>query len=179
MSKQEKLVQKQQSLKELSHQVVKENNLYDLKEIVAAMAKTFPIEMQKCIDKAKQLYHANPDRDFYIISHLKVEWFNQQLWKQQFVASLECPRPYLNFTVYKYHRKVDGVEELWSLPDRETLNFYYNNRHLASPDEYKLVKYCIEYKDGTLYRRMQHENGESANKPSLIVHDISQLKGEA
>lgn len=160
----------------MSDQVLKEQERYSLADIVKEMAKTFPQEMQKCIDKAKKLYHANPTRDFYILSHLKVEWFNAHLWRQQFVASLECPRPYLNFTVYKYHRKIDMVEELWSLPDRDTLNFYYNNRHLASPDEYKLVKYCIEYKDGTLYKRMQHENGENPDKPMLIAHDLSQFK---
>lgn len=175
MTKQ-KLEQKLSNLKQLSDQVLKQQEQQDLQDIVKAMAQQFPVGLQNCIDKAKKLYSANPHRDFYIISHVKVEWFNPKLWKQQFAASLECPRPYLNFTVFKYHRKIDMVEELWCLPDRNTLNFYYNNRHLASPDEYKIVKYCIEYKDGTLYKKMQELNGESPDKPMLIAHDINQFK---
>ncbi len=176
IEKREKLNQKQQSLKELSASVLRDLEVYDLKQIIDAMAQKFPAALQKAIDKAKKLYESNPTRDFYIISHIKVEWFNPKVWKQQFVSSLDCPRPYLNFTVFKYHRKLDMVEELWCLPDRETLNFYYKNRHLASPDEYKMVDYCIKYKDGTLYKMMQSLNGESEDKPMLIAHDLSQFK---
>jgi len=174
--KREKFQNKLASLKELSAYVLTNTDTFDLRDIIKAMAEKFPQGMQNCIDNAKKLYESNPHRDFYIISHVKVEWFNPKLWRQQFVSSLDCPRPYLNFTVFKYHRKIDMVEELWCLPDRATLNFYYNLRHLASPDEEKIVKYCVAYKDGTLYRKMQELNGESKDKPFLLVDDLSQFK---
>lgn len=174
--KKERLNSKLASLQQMSAAVLKDTEYYDLRDIVHAMQKKFPEQLQKCIDKGKQTYASNPNRNFYIVSHVKVEWFNPRLWKQQFVATLECPRPYLNFSVYKYHRKTDLVEELWWLPDRQTLEFYYQNRHLASPEEQKLVQYCVWYKDGTLYKRMQHENGESPDKPFLLAHDLSQFK---
>lgn len=168
----EQLKQKLTNLKEFAHKVETAERL-DLQQLMEQMVSTYPDELYKCVERGKELFKANPHRDFYVSSAIKREPLTPKIFKQQFFSSLECPRPYLNFTVFKYHRKTDELELLWTLPDRETLNHYYNNRHVASPEDWTLLKYCIEYKDGTLYKKMQALNGETPDKPSLIVHDPS------
>lgn len=176
LDKKERLEQKLASLKEMSAQVLKNQDEFDKRDLLAAILETYPDGLWKCVDRGRELFKDNPTRDFFIVTHLKSEWFNPKLWKLQFVPTLECPRPYLNFTVYKYHRKTDEIEMIWCLPDRETLNFYYKNRAYASPEDWDLLKWVLAYKDGSLYKKMQELNGESPDKPFLLVDDISQLK---
>lgn len=163
------------SLKEFAHKIQMEQRINAM-ELMEQLVSTYPEQIWKCVDRGKMLFKANPTRDFFVSSALKQEPLTPNIWKNQFFTSLECPRPYLNFTVYKYHRKADELELIWCLPDRETLNFYYKHRHLASLQDYVLLKYCIEYKDGTLWKRMRELNGETEAKPSLIIHDHSIFK---
>lgn len=167
----QELQQKLTTLKDFAHKV-EISERQDLQQLIEQMVSTYPDEIYKTVEKAK-LMCPDKNRDFYICSAIKREPLTPKIFKQQFFWCLECPRPYVNFTVFKYHRKTDELELLWTIPDRETLNHYYNNRMHASPEDWTLLKYCIEYKDGTLYKKMQALNGETPEKPSLIVHDKS------
>lgn len=165
----EQLRQKLQTLKEVAHKIEVAEKL-DLQQLMEQMVSTFPDQLYQTVDKGKREC-PDTNRDFFISSVLWNDPFNHKIFKRQFFWSLECPRPYVNFTVFKYYRKTDEIELIWSIPDRETLNFYYNNRLHASPKDWDLLKYCIAYKDGTLYKRMKELNNETPDKPSLIVHD--------
>lgn len=167
----QKKEEKQKTLQQLSSELLRVQNETDYNELMKKLVETYPDEIWECVDRAKKAFSSNPNRDFYVMSVLTAQPYNRNLWNQKFLYTLECPRPYLNFTVFKYHRKTDELELLWNLPDRDTLNFYYNNRHKASVQDWPLLKYCIEYKDGTLIKKMKALNGESDEKPSLIVHD--------
>ena len=166
------------SLREFAHRIEQSERINAM-ELMEQLVSTYPDQIWICVDRAKELFKSNPNRDFFVSSALKQEPLTPKIWKNQFFPSLECPRPYLNFTVYKYHRKTDELELIWCLPDRETLNHYYNNRHLASPQDFVLLKYCIEYKDGSLWKRMKALNNETEDKPSLIIHDNSIFKTPA
>ena len=65
---------------------------------------------------------------------------------------------------------------IWCLPDKATVEHYYKNRAYASPQDWELLKWVLAYKDGSLYRKMQELNGESKDKPFLLVDDLSQFK---
>lgn len=167
--KQKEFQDKLTTLKEFSSKLEAAERI-EIQQVMEQMVETYPDQLFKCIDRGKEKIK---DRDFYVCSALKREPLTPKVFKQQFFFTIECPRPYVNFTVYKYHRNADNLELLWCIPDRVTVNHYYNNRTLASPGDFQLLKYCIEYKDGTLYRKMQELNKESPDKPSLIVHDPS------
>ena len=89
----EKLDQKLTSLKQMSDQVLKNQDAFDKIELLRGILKTYPDGLWTCVDRGKKLFDANPNRDFFIVTHLKSEWFNPKLWKLQFVPTLECPRP--------------------------------------------------------------------------------------
>ncbi len=171
-STQQELQQKLTTLKDFAHKVeIAESQ--DLQQLMEQMVSTYPEQLYQCVEKGKELYKANPNKDFFVMSALKREPLTPKIFKQQFFSSLECPRPYLNFTLFKYHRKTGQLELIWSIPDRETLNHYYNNRIYASPEDWVILKDVIAYKDGSLYKKMRELNKESDDKPSLIVHDKS------
>lgn len=169
--KQHELRQKLISLKEFAHKI-EVAETFDLQQLMEQMVETYPDQIWECVDKGKAMI-PDQNRDFYVCSTLKREPLTPKIIKNQFFWCFECPRPYLNFTVFKYHRKADELELIWNLPDKETLNHYWRNRHLATPEDYTILKYVIAYKDGSLYKRMQELNKEVPEKPSLIVHDMS------
>lgn len=176
--KQQKLENKKQTLAQLSRELLVNQDKIEFNDMIRKLTETYPDELMKCVERGKEAFKSNPNRDFYVMSALNAQWYNPKLWKQSWMYTLECPRPYLNFTVFKYFRKSDELELLWCLPDRDTLNFYYENRKVANEQDWVLLKYCIAYKDGTLWKRMKALNQEDT-KPSLIVHDLSQLKANA
>lgn len=176
MSKKEAI---QQNLKQLSHKIQQEQDAIDYVELMKKLVETYPDQIWECVDRAKKAYSSNPNRDFYVMSVLTAQPYNRKLWNQKFIHTLDCPRPYLNFTVFKYYRKSDELEHIWTLPDQETLNFYYDNRHLASPNDWAMLKDIIAYKDGSLYKKMQELNGETPEKPSLIVHDYASFQAQS
>ena len=168
-STREELRNKLDTLKQVAHKTLEYESV-DLYQLTEKMVETFPDQLYKAIDWANK---ECPDhnRDFFISTILWNDPFNPKLFKRQWFWSFECPRPYVNFTVFKYHRKSDHIEMIWSIPDRETLNFYYDNRIHASPEDWVILKDVIAYKDGSLYKKMKELNGETPEKPSLIVHD--------
>ena len=62
------------------------------------------------------------------------------------------PTPHFNQTVYLYHRDIDDVEVLWSLPDQDTCTAYYHNRNHVPPSDYPILTQVMNYFDGTIFR---------------------------
>lgn len=105
-----------------------------------------------------------PNKDFYI--EIQVKWeqiFGRerpQLHQYSFVKN-SCPTPQYDQTIYKYHHREDKLEFLWTLPDKDTYNYYVDNAATLHPDRWELLKFVLADKNGELLRQAKILNGES------------------
>jgi hypothetical protein len=117
--------------------------------------------------KTKIFPHA---REFFIVVLTqKIKIFNNAL-RNYFFGRLTCPTPEWDQTVYKYNRKDDCLEFMWTIPDKNTCEYMYYNA-LTIPDEEKeLLKYVIDYKEGNLLKVCKQLNKETEHTGQLLLH---------
>lgn len=110
--------------------------------------------------------------DFYILNTIKNEpIFNKYLpmpvIREYFIALHDCPTPNYDQNLYKYNSKLEQIEFIWSIPDRETAQMLHANKDIVDESERGLLKFVLDYADGTLFRLMKRLNGEQINSPLL------------
>ena len=101
------------------------------------------------------------DGDFYIAALLKKEKLLENVLRNYFVPTLACPTPHFDQTIYKYNAAKEDLEFLWVVPDQETCEVFLENKEKIVPAEQALLKYVLEYYDGTLFNMAKKLNGES------------------
>ena len=106
--------------------------------------------------------------DFYIAALLKKERLFENTLRNYFVPTLACPTPHFDQTVYKYNAKKEDIEFLWVVPDQETCEIFLENRNIIVPKERQLLKYVLDYYDGTLFQLAKRLNGETSN-PGILL----------
>jgi hypothetical protein len=112
------------------------------------------------------------DGDFYILTTVKnEEIFNKYLpmpvLREYFIALKDCPTPNYDQNLYFYNSKLEQIEFIWSIPDRETSQMLHANRDIVDESEKWLLKFVLDYADGTLFRLMKSRNGEQIDSPLL------------
>ncbi len=103
------------------------------------------------------------DGDFYVVALLKKEKTLANVLRNYFVTTLSCPTPHFDQTVYRYHAKKEDLQFLWVVPDKDTAETFLENRDIIVPEERGLLKFVLDYYDGTLFQLAKHLNGETSN----------------
>lgn len=98
--------------------------------------------------------------DFYVVVITKKEPLMQNVLRNYFFHRLSCPTPDYDQTLYKCNAKSDNVELLWCIPDRETCHIFKENAVQIVPEERQLLKYVLDFADGTLFKYAKLANGE-------------------
>lgn len=98
--------------------------------------------------------------DFFVSALLKKEKLLENVLRNYFVASKACPTPSYDQTIYKYNAAKGDIEFIWVVPDRETCLTFKENITKIVPEEQGLLKFILEFYDGTLYKKMKRFNGE-------------------
>lgn len=77
--------------------------------------KSYEEEVWECVDRGRK----DPaiSKDFFITVLFKKERHLQNIIRQYFLYRQSCPTPEYDQTVYKYHRKDDDLEYLWTVPN--------------------------------------------------------------
>jgi hypothetical protein len=113
------------------------------------------------------------DKDFYVCVLAKIEKLLTALGKptlrHYFIGLLACPKPNYQMNLYKYHKDLDALEEIWLLSDKHTCKFLEKNKYNLGEGEAKLLDYYQEYKKGNLFRLMKKLNGEKDDTPELQI----------
>jgi hypothetical protein len=116
-----------------------------------------------CVKDQKKCF----DGDFYVVVLTKKERLMQNVLRGYFFGRLSCPTPDYDQTVYKYGRKDDHLEFLWTIPSYDMVNYMKNNTSHVSAEKYGLLKYVLEFADGTLTRLAKKLNSERADSTLL------------
>jgi len=104
------------------------------------------------------------DGDFYISVLLKKEKLLENVLRNYFIPTKVCPTPGYDQTVYKYDNKKETIELLWVVPDKETCEIFRENFMIIVPGERGLLKYVLDFYDGTLFRLCKKLNGEKMSR---------------
>lgn len=99
--------------------------------------------------------------DFFVQALIKKEKLLDNVIRNYFIPTQACPTPHFDQTLYRYNSKKEDVEFLWVIPDQETCEIFHENKHIIVPAEQGLLKYVLDYYDGTLFRLMKKLNGET------------------
>ena len=126
-------------------------------EIEQEAQKSYLTELFSRVEKDKEIYTG----DFYIVRLLKREQLMPDMLPRGYMFTRHtCPTPQYDQTVFKYHAQDDEIEFLWTVPDLQTAVMLMNNKLYVHPQEYDLLKYVIDFFNGTLDTLAMKENGE-------------------
>lgn len=106
--------------------------------------------------------------DFYIVGILKKERLLDNVLRNYFIPTLACPTPHYDQTLYRYRADKDDIEFVWVIPDKETCEIFKENKEKIVHEERSLLKFILDYHDGTLFRLCKKLNGET-DKPGVAL----------
>lgn len=106
--------------------------------------------------------------DFYIVCLLKRERLLENVLRNYFIATTVCPTPTNDQTVYRYNSAKEDIEFLWVVPDDETCKIFMANKNKIVPEEQGLLKFIMDYYDGTLLQFAKKLNGETTSPGVLL-----------
>lgn len=132
-------------------------------ELQREMHKDYEKHISECIDSHLNAYIG----DFYIEVVTKKERLLQNVLRNYFFATQACPTPTWDQTVYKYHRATGDVEFLWVIPAKDICEMFTVNAIDIDKSERELLKFVLDFNDGTLLNLAKKLNGECVDSPLL------------
>jgi hypothetical protein len=110
------------------------------------------------------------DHDFFVVVLIKKERVLSRITptlRHIYTGMLACPAPFFGMNVYKYHKDLHAIEEIWMMSDPDTCMHLDANKHFIDKYERRLLEYYHQYCDGTLWRRMKTLNNEEHDSPLI------------
>lgn len=115
--------------------------------------------IKKCEESCKS--RSKMEGDFYVVVLLKKEKALEGVFRTYFIASLSCPTPHFDQTVYKYNSHKGTIEFLWVVPDKYLCQEFREFKDECHPEQHALLNYVLSYYSGELYQLSKRLNGES------------------
>jgi hypothetical protein len=97
---------------------------------------------------------------FYVVILTgKPAFYERTITRYPFVRR-SCPTPETDQTVFRFDRKNNTLEELWTIPDKETCAIMMNNASQVDPKEWQLLGNIYQYHNGNLLKMAKKLNKE-------------------
>jgi hypothetical protein len=122
-----------------------------LKDLFWAINHNF--KTVECTEKCKSYCSTREpikDKDFYVVVLTKKEPALANLFRNYFITATCAPTPTYDQTVWKFNQKTQNIELLWTVPNKEDCIMYKQNAAIVDPEEHQLLKYVLDFYDGTL-----------------------------
>ncbi len=123
--------------------------------------------MQQMLSEYEQYLHDAVDRgkaqyvgDFFVTVLTKREKLLSTTFRNYFIPRQSCPTPTHDQTVFHYQAKKENLEYLWSLPSPVAIKNILAHKHELDPSMFPLLRFVLNFLDGTLDRLTQKLNGE-------------------
>lgn len=133
-------------------------------EIERAMHQDYVKNVIECVQTSKKQFFG----DFFVVVLTKKERLMQNVLRHYFFARKSCPTPDYDQAVYHYQSDKDDLEFLWVIPSKEACLTFIEQSSSIAPEEWGLLKYVLEFADGTLFKKAKILNGEKENSSELI-----------
>jgi hypothetical protein len=125
-------------------------------EIERELHTEYEAEVMKCVERGKQKYL----QDFFVEVITKQEPLMPNVFRNYFIDLASCPTPNYDQTVYHYVHKDDALNFIWVIPARGVSFMLKENALQIAPEEKDLLRFVLDFSDGTLYRLARKLNGE-------------------
>jgi hypothetical protein len=136
-----------------------------VKELGQDMLEDYMESLWECIDRGSKDIAC----DFFVVVLQKKERVLQNVVRNQFLYRRSCPTPTYNQSVFRYSRKDDELEYIWSLPDKDSCYMLRANALQVISEERDMLKFVLDFFDGTLDNMAQTYNGEAKKDPLAII----------
>lgn len=143
--------------------LMSEPSTRDPRDVEASRQQSYIKCMLDFIEKERHKY----GKDFYIEVQLRANRLMPNVFRNQFISKECCPTPTWDQTVYKYHFIPDDLEFLWTVPDKWLCKNMPNHVLEVPESEHELLKFVLDFNDGTLFKRMKQLNGEHLDSPLI------------
>lgn len=144
--------------------MLKEPDTRDPIELEREMHKDYEKNILLCIEDGKKYYK----NFFYIIVITKKERLMPNVLRNYFFHRSSCPTPDYDQALYRYTIHDDKIEFLWVIPSKDTCLTFTHNVTQIVPEELGLLRFILDFADGTLYKKTKQLNGEELDSPFLV-----------
>src|SRR3990167_4938546 len=107
------------------------------------------------------------DSRFLYYRYHKKEPLMPNVIRNYFYGRLSCPTPDYDQTVYFYDQESDIIEFLWVIPSKDACLYLKENALLVDPAESQLLRFVLDFADGTLFAIAKTRNRERSDSPLL------------
>lgn len=114
------------------------------------------------VDEGKKKHNG----DFFVVVITKKERLMQNVLRNYFFTRNSCPTPEWDQTLYKYYRKYDALNYIWTIPDKETCEMFKTAKEIPA-EETDLAKFVHDFHDGILLKVAKKLNKEQEDSPLL------------
>ena len=104
---------------------------------------------------------------FFIVIVTKNERLMPNVFRNYFYARASCPTPDYDQTVWRYDVKDDALEYISTIPTKEACLYLKANALQVVQEERDLLKFVLEFSDGTLFKVAKYYNNEEIDSPLL------------
>jgi hypothetical protein len=144
--------------------LAKEPESRDPIELQQSMQENYFSNLLECISNNQNNYQ----KHFFIVVITKNERLMPNVFRNYFYARKTCPTPDYDQTVWRYDKSSDELEYLWTIPSRDTAIHLKMHALEVAQDEKELLRFVLEFADGTLFKVAKHYNNEEADSPLLL-----------
>lgn len=105
--------------------------------------------------------------DFFIHVETKNERLMKNVFRNYFFPRKSCPTPNYDQSVYMYTHADEEIRYLWTVPSKDACYYLRDNALIVVPEERELLRFVLEFIDGSLLRKAKQLNGERHDSPLL------------
>ncbi len=134
-------------------------------EQAEARMKNYRRDLVKCVEDHKKIF----TEDVWVDVQKKTEKIGMgKTHRLYFFGKQVCPSPTNDQDVFRYNRKEDRIEYIWSVPDEAHCQKMMYDPLGVPPEKKELLGYVIDFKEGRLLQRAKEFNGETKESPIIL-----------
>jgi hypothetical protein len=134
-------------------------------ELQRAMQEEYVDYLINCVQDHRKIFEG----DFFVIVITKNEKLMPNVFRNYFFARTSCPTPEYDQTVFKYASAEEQIQYLWTIPSKDACIHLRDNALQVVPEERELLKFVLQFGDGTLYKLSKQLNGEIELETPKII----------
>lgn len=135
------------------------------KEQAEERAKEYRKDLIACVEDHKKIYSG----DVWVDVQKKTEKIGMnKVLRKYFFGKQACPSPTNDQDVFRYNRREDRIEYMWSVPDEMSCQDMIDNPLGVPPEKKELLGYVIDFREGRLLQRAKELNNEIKESPIIL-----------
>ena len=161
-----KSMEKRETVGKLSLDLLaKADDKHTVGEQMREQLSDYDKNLYECFDTNKSKY----TNTFYIVVLTRGDRLLKNVIRHQFFARNSCPTPEHDQCVYQCHKDWLEPKFMWVIPCKEYSDHLYHNTTMVPLEESTLLRFTLDFYDGTLLKLVKKLNNETDETGQLIL----------